>query len=286
MDIRYVVSADFGQTFDYTTVAVTERRLVEVGEPYQFVGGGHLPHHRRIYETRQDVEQHYDLVRLDRVPLRTSYTKIAGGIVTLVKELHRKQAEEAPDVSGQVLAHPRDPGKPVTVGLAIDEGGVGKAVRDILIKEMLEKIETDSPKVRFMPVTVHGGANASYSGGFYHIPKRDLVSAGLVAYQNRRLRVGDLTWRGVLEEELKNYRLKQNLATGHAAFEPLRDGQHDDLLFAVCLGCWAWEQAIPVKKHIAHENHILSDLSEMPPSAALQHAPSAVSRAWSRARRG
>jgi hypothetical protein len=48
----------------------------------------------------------------------------------------------------------------------------------------------------------------------------------------------------VLEEELKNYRLKQNLSTSHAAFEPLREGQHDDLLFAVCLGIWAWERAI------------------------------------------
>jgi len=33
--------------------------------------------------------------------------------------------------------------------------------------------------------------------------------------------------------------LKQNLATGHAGFEPLREGQHDDLLFATCLGVWA-----------------------------------------------
>jgi len=47
------------------------------------------------------------------------------------------------------------------------------------------------------------------------------------------------SYRGVLEEQLKNYRLKQNLATGHAGFEPLREGQHDDLLFATCLGVWA-----------------------------------------------
>ncbi|MDQ3363281.1 MAG: hypothetical protein M3534_16795 [Actinomycetota bacterium] len=52
--------------------------------------------------------------------------------------------------------------------------------------------------------------------------------------------------------------MKQNLATGHAAFEPLRAGQHDDILFAVCLGCWAWEQATPKKKHIAFPNQILA----------------------------
>jgi hypothetical protein len=33
------------------------------------------------------------------------------------------------------------------------------------------------------------------------------------------------------------------IATGNVTFEPLREGQHDDLLFAVCLGCWAWEGA-------------------------------------------
>jgi hypothetical protein len=272
MELKYMVSADFGQTFDYTTVAVTERRLVKVGEPYQHVAGAHLPRHQRIYEMRQSVEQTYDLIRLDRVDLRTPYTKIARGIVTLIKELYRKQLEETPDASGQVVEHPRDPGKPIVVGLAIDEGGVGKAVRDILVKEMVELVPKDEPKILFLPVTVHGGANTSVSGGFYHTPKKDLISAGLVAYQNHKLRVGKLKWRSVLEEELTNYRLKQNINTNHVSFEPLREGQHDDLLFAVCLGCWAWEFAIKKIKYLSTPNTIMTDLQ---PSAALQQAPPA-----------
>jgi hypothetical protein len=91
------------------------------------------------------------------------------------------------------------------------------------------------PQVIFLPVTVHGGANTSKSGGYWHIPKRDLVHAGIVA-----------------EEELKNYRIKQNLATGYAGFEPLREGQHDDLLFATCLGVWAWERAIEKQDYISY----------------------------------
>jgi hypothetical protein len=275
VELKYMVSADFGQTFDYSTVAVIERRLEKVGEPYQFVGGEHLPRHRRIYEMRQDVEQRYDLIRLDRVPLRTPYTKIAKGIVTLIKELYRKQLEENPDASGQVVEHPRDPGKPIVVGLAIDEGGVGKAVRDILVKEMLESVPKDEPRIAFLPVTVHGGSNTTRSGGFYHVPKKDLISAGFVAYQtyqNHKLRVGKLKWRSVLEEELTNYRLKQNINTNHVSFEPLREGQHDDLLFAVCLGCWAWENAIKKIKHLSTPNAIMTDLE---PSAALQQAPPA-----------
>jgi hypothetical protein len=259
-----MISADFGQIYDYTAVAVIERRLVEVGEPYQFVGGQHLPPRRRIYETRRNFEQHYDLIRLDRVALRTPYTTIAQGIVRLIKEMYRTHVEAlGSDVESGLVRLPRDTSKPLRVGLAIDEGGVGKAVRDILIKEIMEGLNSGRPKVHFLPVTVHGGANTTHTGGFYHVPKRDLVSAGLVAYQNGKLRVGKLRHRSVLEEELANYRLKQNLATGHTAFEPLREGQHDDLLFAVCLGCWAWEYGTKRVKYTSTPKAILTDIRQI-----------------------
>jgi len=237
--IKYMLSADFGQTTDYTAVAVTRRRLVPTSQKYNHEGmrwagdihhGGNAP----FREPRQDVEQQYDLIRLDRVQLHTPYTKIAKGIVKLLGELY--------------YLHMREdglrPAQPVDVGLAIDEGGVGKAVKDILLDAIENATLPDSLHVVFLPVTVHGGANTTRSGGFWHIPKRDLVHAGIVAYQNKTLHVAKLRHRGVLEEELKNYRLKQNLATGYAGFEPLREGQHDDLLFATCLGIWAWERAI------------------------------------------
>jgi hypothetical protein len=48
--------------------------------------------------------------------------------------------------------------------------------------------------------------------------------AGIVSFQNRRLHVAKLRCRGVLEDELKNHRLKQDLAAGHAGFESLRVG--------------------------------------------------------------
>jgi hypothetical protein len=83
-----MISADFGQTYDYTAVAVTERRLVPVGERYQhaeeWADYPYGPVRRRL-EVRQKVEQHYDLIRLDRVPLRTPYVKIAQGLVKLLQ---------------------------------------------------------------------------------------------------------------------------------------------------------------------------------------------------------
>ena len=249
MDIKYMISADFGQTFDHTAVAVVERRLSPVGARYQnyYIEQGGSRSGRRVYEVRQPVETSYDVIRLDRVPLRTSYAKVATGLVKLLKEFHRAHTE-ADDYDGG----------PVTVGLAVDEGGVGKAVRDILVKEVGESIERGRPRVHFLPVTVHGGTSTTTGQGWIHTPKRDLISAGLVAYQNGLLRVGNLRHRDTLENELKNYRLKQNIATGHAAFEPLRSGQHDDLLFAVCLAVWSWEQATPKKKYLRFPNQMLA----------------------------
>jgi hypothetical protein len=246
--MKYMVSADFGQTTDYTAVAVTRRRLEPVGQKYNaedFRWKGDAYSGRNVWypEVRQDVEQHYDLIRLDRVQLHTKYTTIAKGIVKLIQELnhlHRKEDKLRPT-------------QRVDVGLAIDEGGVGKAVKDILFDALHDGIRDvdGEPYVTFLPVTVHGGANTTKSGGYYHVPKRDLVHAGIVAYQNATLHVGKLRHRDVLEEELKNYRLKQNLSTDYAAFESLREGQHDDLLFAVCLGVWAWERVIEKVEYLS-----------------------------------
>jgi len=251
--LKYMISADFGQTTDYTAIAVTQRRLVPVGEKYNATGHrwkGDLYHGQNFWypEVRQKVEQHYDLIRLDRVQLRTPYTQICRGIVKLLAELYR--------------LHIRDEGLqrigyPVTVGLAIDEGGVGKAIKNILVEAVEDGIEDGKPDIHFLPVTVHGGANTTRSGGYYHVPKRDLVGAGVVAYQNGTLHVAKLRHRAVLEEELKNYRLNQNLATGYAAFEPLREGQHDDVLFPVCLGVWAWERGTRKEEYITFPIEVL-----------------------------
>jgi hypothetical protein len=232
-DFRYVIACDFGQVSDYTAIAVTRRRLVPVGEPY---AAPVTYHHtglksRRGLEHRQDVQAHYDLIRLDRPPLRTSYTNIARGIVKLLREFY----------AAHTGSDGYRGGERVYVGLAIDEGGVGVAVKDVLVSEWQKSIIRGEPHVNFLPVTMHGGTSVTRDGNFVHAPKRDVVGAGIVAYQNGRLHVGKLRFREVLEDELSNYRLKQNIATAHVAFEPLREGQHDDLLFATCLGVWAWE---------------------------------------------
>jgi hypothetical protein len=77
---------------------------------------------------------------------------------------------------------------------------------------------------------------------FVGVPKRDLITAGLIALQDGRLKIPTsdaLPETAQLTEELLNYRVRINLR-GHDSFEPWREGDHDDLLFALCLSCWAW----------------------------------------------
>ena len=235
--LRYVVAADLGQANDPTAVAVVERRLVPAGEKHQHtwrdVGGTGFEPERLRFEVRQPVEQFYDVVRLDRVPLRTSYAKVARGLVRLVKEFYEAHVNSGDHDGG-----------PVHVGLALDATGVGRAVAEIVHREVRERIKPGEPHILWRPVVAHGGDSVSAGGGFLRVPKRDLITAGIVAYQSERVRVGNLRHRDTLEQELTNYRLKQNAVSGHDSYSPLREGQHDDLLFATCLGLWTFERGV------------------------------------------
>lgn len=245
--MKYVISADFGQTTDYTAVSVIRRRGVPVGDKYVYEGDHWSPE-----EVRQKVRQEYDLIRLDRVQLHTPYTKIAKGIVKLLQEvaaLHRREDDLRPR-------------QPVEVGLAIDEGGVGKAVKDILVEAVEDGIRYGEPHITFLPVTATGGINTTKSCGMIHAPKRDLIHSGIVVYQTGRLRVGNIRHRATLERELTEYRIRQNLSTGHDTYGPFREREHDDLLFSVCLGLWAWERALKRLEYIAFPQSELFAMTE------------------------
>jgi hypothetical protein len=68
------------------------------------------------------------------------------------------------------------------------------------------------------------------------------VFAAVAAFQQGRIRIAKgITDRDALVNELRNYSRKTNIATGNMVFEPWRESQHDDLLFAVCLALWGWQ---------------------------------------------
>jgi|SRR5215207_7925530 len=218
--MRYWLGVDFGQANDPTAVAVVERALVAVGEREVREKSGLLSYRNK----RVPVVDHELHVRdLVRPPLRTSYERIADQLAAKVLQLEPTGAF----------------GERGDIGLCVDATGVGRAVCEMVKTRLRSQIR--GPKVHFWPVVVTGGNSITRNGEFVGVPKRDLINSGLIALQDRRLKIPtNIRETEVLKEELLNYRVRITLRSGHDTYEPWREGDHDDLLFALCLSTWAW----------------------------------------------
>ncbi|MFN7919905.1 MAG: hypothetical protein U0Q16_07400 [Bryobacteraceae bacterium] len=148
------------------------------------------------------------LVRgVKRVPLGTPYPDV-------VLEIARVAA----------MASPRN------VTLVVDATGVGAPVVD-MIRQAISG-------VRVVPVVFTAGSTARNDGGVHKVPKKDLVHGLMVLFQDGRLRIAQDTGAyAILTNELKNLRVKIS-AEAHVGYEAWREGQHDDLVFALALACW------------------------------------------------
>ena len=164
------------------------------------------------------------ITSLDRAPLRTSYNRIAAGVVKKLIEL--EPVGEFGD---------RDP-RP-EIGLCVDAGGVGRAVVDMIRDELSRLGPREIPKVHLWPVTATGGGRVTRSGAFIGVPKRDLITAAVVALQDGRMKIGGVPNADLLKTELSEYRMKMT-ARGHDTYEGA--GRNDDLVFSLSLAAWAW----------------------------------------------
>jgi len=167
---------------------------------------------RRLPDGASRSAATHALVHLERLPLGTSYPEVVR-------------------VAGELMGS-----LPAGSRLVVDATGVGRPVVDLLARARLSPI----------PVVVHGGAETTRdANGFIRAPKRELVSTAQVALQQGRLRfVAGLPLAPTLKEELQNFR--QKIAdNGHDSYEAWREGQHDDLVFALCLAVWRGERFWP-----------------------------------------
>jgi hypothetical protein len=167
----------------------------------------------------EDISPGLHLRHLERYQLRTPYTDIADNVARLVRD--------------PLLSQRRKP------ELIVDETGVGKAVVDMFRER----------KLYFRPVTITGGDVAREGaikerGKSYRVPKRDIVGALEVPFQNGTLKIaGDLELWPTLRQELLTFRRKVSLATGHDSYEHWRESDHDDLVLACALACW-WARRV------------------------------------------
>jgi hypothetical protein len=223
---RYSVGVDLGQANDPTAIAVLEKTVVPP-QTALFAPVGESPANRLI-----EGETVFDLVYLKRPKLGTPYDVIARRVADLVCEL---EPEGAFGELGQVT-------------LSVDGTGVGRGICDMLDRELKRRgaSSKSAPRVEFRRVSVTGSNTTlkrpDRSNGYYLVPKRDLIFPAVAAFQQGKIRIAkDVKDRAALVNELRNYRRTTNIATGNMAFEPWRESDHDDLLFATCLALFGWQ---------------------------------------------
>jgi hypothetical protein len=147
-----------------------------------------------------------------------------------VRHLERFRNTLYPDVADRVEALMDSPQLKGKASLVIDATGVGPAVTDIFTKRGRT----------FKAVKIHGGDSESREGSIYRVPKRNLVSALQAALQTGTLKIASsLELAEVLRQELLNFRIKINIATGHDSYEHWREGDHDDLVLAAAMAVWS-----------------------------------------------
>jgi hypothetical protein len=213
-----VVSVDLGQLADHTAVTIIER-LDRLNPDYDGVEAqmSQERRKRRIrgfdYLVPRDLPPLFNVTYLRRFDLGTPYPEIVAQV---------KRLMDSPKLQDQPLS------------LALDATGVGVPVRDMFKKEM--------PQARILPVLIHGGDNELFGKGFYRVPKRELISRAVKLLQRRELNVApSLEYAQTLIEELRAFRLKININTGHDSYEAWRERDHDDLVLSLCIGLWAAE---------------------------------------------
>jgi hypothetical protein len=174
----------------------------------------------------------YDLVYLKRPRLGTAYDVIARRVADLICEL---EPQGGFNELGQVT-------------LSVDATGVGRGICDMLGTEFKRRGATSkgTPKVDFRRVSVTGSNTSlkrpTRTDGYWAVPKKDLVFPAVAAFQRGQIRIAKgIKDRDALVNELRNYKRTTNIATGNLAFEPWRESEHDDLLFATCLSLWGWQ---------------------------------------------
>jgi len=148
-------------------------------------------------------------IHLERLPLGTDY-------VTQVKRIKQ--------VYQDVLKFR------IPTDLIVDGTGVGVAVLDLIRAAGLNPIA----------ITLTGGDTARKDGLIWHIPKRDIISALIVAYQTGAIKISkSLPEADTLNKELSNFKLKINLKTGHDTYESWRENIHDDMVLSLGMSVYA-----------------------------------------------
>jgi hypothetical protein len=140
---------------------------------------------------------------LQRIPIGTTYLEVVSQLGELVR---------SPELDG-------------CCELLADATGVGRSVVDLLRMAQLN--------CTIKPEVVTGGVDEQQGAGYYHVPKRDLITRLVVALQSGRLQIAQgMEHCPELLAEMAEIQVKVT-PQGNEQFGTWREGAHDDLVFAV-----------------------------------------------------
>jgi hypothetical protein len=117
--------------------------------------------------------------------------------------------------------------------LVVDAGGPGRPVIDMLRAQGVRNMRG---------VVITGGAHVGQSpDGTTTIPKRDLVAALVVQYEQGRIKMSpELPLAEQFEAELTNFSYKIDVKRGRETYEAADENVHDDMVVAAALAVyWA-----------------------------------------------
>ncbi len=135
-----------------------------------------------------------------------------------------------PDVVARVTAVTQGRALAGRCELVVDGTGVGRPVVDLLRRAR--------PGCGILPVVVTAGDRERCEGGYWRVPKRDLMVRMQVMFQKGELQIArGLKWGPALAAEMTAMQVKVT-ASGREQYGCWREGTHDDLVFAVALACW------------------------------------------------
>ncbi len=145
---------------------------------------------------------------LERMPLGTPYPEIVARVKEVVQ--HRELADRCT--------------------LVVDGTGVGRPVVDLLYDARLG--------CDVLAATMTCGEVERSSHGYYGVPKRDLIAGLQVLLQQGKFQIAaNLEHGPLLVKEMAEMEVRVT-AAGREQYGTWREGQHDDLTFAVALACW------------------------------------------------
>lgn len=175
----------------------------------------------------------------------TDFTALAVGelvpvkpVQVLIRHLERlpKQTPYPVQVAivGEKVERVKEMGRTL---LVVDQTGVGRAVVDSFRVARLG--------VPMWPVTIAssamGHAKRDPTTADWVVPKKDLIGAMVALAHAGQLQISGALpadIQRIAKDELKNFRMKIT-AAANITFEAWREGEHDDIVLAMALVCWA-----------------------------------------------